>query len=300
MTALAAFLCCFCCLVAPSTAAPTVHKAPTRLHAPPEGAYLVTLPGDFATMRYTPFSLDRAARLQSRLELALRSWERWTDRKVAITAFVLSREEWESSGYTVEYGVPVRVGRAAIAVPALGDDGTVALWSDVLGGMLPQVQGAPFRGSPQQASTMVLADIVVQLLAAEIVIDEVGLAGNEPWLRGLTTHVASLDFVRRKEGARLADLDAMYKLIIQRRGEKVMSSRDYQPDLNLEDWIYFQACFHFGAQTILSKEGKGALKKLRKLRKKDGEVLQAERLLRHYTQLNEWYHAFFSAVSFRS
>lgn len=229
----------------------------------------------------------------------MRSWERWTNTRVAVTAFVVSREEWESSGYGVDYGVPVRVGRAAIAVPALGDDGTVALWSEVLDGMLPQVQGAPFRGSAPHASTMVLADIVAQLLAAEIVIDEVGLAGNEAWVRGLTTHVASLDFVRRKEAARLADLDAMYKLIIQRRGEKVMSSRDYQPDLELGDWLYFQACFHFGAQTILSKEGKGALKKLRKLRKKDGGVLQADRLLRQYPQLDEWYHAFFSAVSFR-
>lgn len=285
--------------VAPALAEPAVHKAPTRLHSPPEGGYLVTLPGDFATVRYTPFSLDRAARLQSRLELALRSWERWANTRVAITAFVLSREEWESSGYSVEYGVPVRVGRAAIAVPALGDDGTVALWSQVLDGMLPQVQGAPFRGSAQQASTMVLADIVAQLLVAEIVIDEVGLAGNEAWVRGLTTHVASLDFVRRKEGARLADLDAMYKWVIQRRGEKVMSTRDYQPDLELGDWLYFQACFHFGAQAILGEEGKGALKKLRKLRKKDAGVLQGDRLLRHYPRLDEWHHAFFSAVSFR-
>lgn len=276
------------------------HKAPTRLHSPPEGAYLVNLPGDFATVRYTPFSLDRAARLQSRLELALRSWERWTGHKVAVTAFVLTREEWERSGYTVEYGVPVRVGRAAIAAPALGDDGTVALWSDVLEGMLPQVQGAPMRGSPQHASTMVLADIVAQLLAAEIVVDEAGLAGNENWVRGLTTHVASLDFVRRKEGARLPDLDAMYRLIIQRRGEKIMSSRDYQPGLDLGDWLYFQAYFHFGAQAIISKEGKGSLKKLRKLGKKDGGVLQADRLLRHYTDLNDWYHASFTAISLQT
>lgn len=286
--------------VAPITAKPLAHKAPTRLHAPPEGAYLVSLPGDYATVRYTPFSLDRAARLQARLELALRSWERWANRKVAVTTFVLTREEWERSGYTVEYGLPVRVGRAGIAAPALGDDGTVALWSEVLEGMLPQVQGAPMRGTPQQAATMVLADIVVQLLVAEIVIDEVGLAGNANWVRGLNTHVASLDFVRRKEAARLPDLNAMYRLIIERRGEKIMSSRDYQPDLELSDWLYFQACFHFGAQAILSKEGKGALKKLRKLAKKDGGVLQGDRLLRHYDDLDAWHHASFSGISFKT
>lgn len=293
-------LICGLLAAAPLLAASAPYKAPTRLHGPPDGAYLVSLPGDFATVRYTPFSLDRAARLQNRLELALRSWERWAGKEVQVTAFVLTREEWERSGYSVAYGMPVRVGRAAIAVPALGDDGTVALWNEVLEGILPQVQGAPLRGTPQQVSTMILADIVAQLLVAEIVIDQVGLAGNEDWVRGLNTHVASLDFVRRKEAARLPDLDSMYSRIIQRRGEKVMSSRDYQPDLNLKDWLYFQACFHFGAQTILAKEGKGALKKLRKLRKKDGAVLQADRMLRHYKDLDTWYHNYFSAVSFRN
>ena len=48
-------------------------------------------------------------------------------RELADNGIELTREEWEQSGYTVEYGVPVRVGRAGIAVPALGDDGTVAL-----------------------------------------------------------------------------------------------------------------------------------------------------------------------------
>lgn len=283
-----------------SLAAQDGRKAPTRLHAPPEGAYLIRLPGDFATVRYTPFSLDRAARLQSRLELALRSWDRWINADVQVNAFVLSREEWERSGYTVEYGIPVRVGRTAIAVPAAGDAGTVALWSEVLGGMLPQVQGAPIRGTPQQVATMVLADIVAQLLVAEIVIDETGLAGDQNWLRGFNTHVASLEFVQRKESARMPDLDAMYRWVIQQRGEKIMSGRDYQPDVNFEDWLYFQACFHFGAHALLDKAGKGGLKKLRKLGKKDGNVLQAERVLRQYEGVDAWFHQTFSAVSFKT
>lgn len=274
-------------------------KAPTRLHAEPAARFLLPLAGDYAQFRYTPGSLDRAANLQSRLELLMRMLERWTDQRGAITVNVISREEWEETGYSVEYGIPVRVGRTALAVPALGDDGTVQLWSRVLDGLLPQVQGSPIRGTPQHASTMVLADIVAQLLAAEIHVDAIGLAGDKNWTRGLVTHVTSVYFVKRKEGARLRDLDAMYQTMVARRGGPEMSVRDYDPDLDFRDWLWFQAKFHVGAQVIIEDEGKGTLKRLGKLRKKDDGVLRGERLLREFEGLEEWYQDSFSAVSLR-
>lgn len=275
-------------------------KAPTRLHGEPAAGNLLPLPGDWATFRYSFGSLDRAANLQTRFEVALRLLERWTNRRVEVATYVLTRDEWEASGYSVEYGVPVRVGRNAIAVPALGDDGTVALWSRVLDGMLPQVQGLPIRGTPQHAATLVLADIVAQLLMAEIVIDEVGLAGDSLWLRGLMTHVASLDFARRKDAGRIRDLDNMYRVLHQQRRDLRYSSRDYDADLDLRDWLWFQGHFHAGANLILEREGKGALKRLRKLAKKDHGVLRGERVLRDFKGLEDWFAASFSAVSFRT
>ncbi len=273
--------------------------APTRIYTEPAVYFLLKLPGDTVTVRYSPGSLDRSANLQTRLELASRAFKRWVDFKLQVTLYVLTREEWRQAGYDVPYGVPVRVGRRGLAAPAEGDAGTVALWAEMLKGVLPAVAGAPIRGTPQQAATMILADLMTQLLMCEILVDEVGIAGGRPWVRGLMTHLASVDLVRRYEEARLGDLDTMYQLLAQVHSPRAFSSRDYNPDLRLRDWMWFQAQFHTGAQAILAKTGKGALKKMKKLRKKTGGVLNDDLLLRRYDTLNAWFHDSFTSVSLR-
>ena len=274
-------------------------KAPTRLYSQPRAVSLIQLAGDLANVRYVYGSLDRAARLQSRLELTLRSFERWTGARLKLDLYVLSRLEWEESRYDLAYGLPLRVGRLSLAAPALGDDGTVALWSDVLHGALPRVAGMPLRGTPEQAATLALADVVVQILLSEILVDELHLGGDQHWVRGLVTHVACRDFYRRHDPGRLGDLEAMYALLSRDRAPRAMSARDYGPELGLRDWLWFQAQFHAGAGVILEKTGKGALKKIRKLAKKGGG-LTGERLLREWKPLDEWFHQSFAAVSLRT
>ena len=275
-------------------------KAPTNLYHEPNSYLLLPLPGERTVFRYTPGSLDRAANLQSRLELELRAFHRWIGSTLQIDVYVLSREEWEQAGYDIAYGLPLRVGRASLAAPSLGDDGTVALWSELLEGVLPRVVGVPLRGTPQQAATMALADFVAQLQTAEILVDEAGLAGDQHWVRGLVTHIANLDFVRRHEPARLGDLDGMYALFSREHAPRTQSARDYVPELGLRDWLWFQAQFHAGAKTVLDKTGKGALKKLRKLGKKDGGLLRGERLLKEFKDLEAWFQQTFAAVSLRT
>lgn len=271
--------------------------APTRLYPEPAVYLLLRLSGDFATVRYTPGSLDRAANLQSRLEKAGRSFKKWVDTRLEIDVYVLAREEWRQAGYNVPYGVPVRVGRRGLAAPAEGDAGTVELWADLLQGMLPAVAGMPLRGTPQQTATMILSDFLTQLQMAEILADEIGIAGDEQWVRGLTTHVASVDLVRRHEIIRLKDLGTLYELTTVNEGSRAFSARDYGPDLGLQEWLWFQAQFHKGAQTIIAKEGKGSVKQLRKMRRKGNGVLTGDLLLKRYKGLNEWFHASFTSVS---
>lgn len=273
--------------------------APTRIYPKPAVYFLLRLPGDFATVRYTPGSLDRAANLQSRLELAARAFKRWVDTRLEIDVYVLSREEWRQARYDVPYGVPVRVGRRGLAAPAEGDDGTVKLWANLLQGMLPAVAGTPIRGTPQQTATMILSDFVSQLQVSEILVDEIGIAGDAQWARGLSTHVASVELVRRYEIVRLKDLGTMYQLAAREAGPRAFSARDYGPDLSLRDWLWFQAQFHAGAQTIIAKEGKGSLKKLKKISRKGDGGLTGGRLLKSNETLNEWFHASFTSVSLR-
>ncbi len=285
--------------VATAQAPATVIKAPTRIYTEPAVYFLLRLPGDTVTVRYTPGSLDRAANLQTRLELVARSFKRWIGLKMEVEVYMLSREEWRQAGYDVPYGVPVRIGRRGLAAPAEGDHGTVELWADLLKGVLPAVAGNPIRGTPQQAATMILADFMSQLHMCELMIDEAQLAGNELWVRSLMTHLASVDFVGRQEAVRLGDLDTMYRLLAQDAGPRAFSTRDYGPDLSLRDWLWFQSQFHRGAQAILAKTGKGALKKMKKLRKKADGVLSGDVLLRRFDGLEDWHRESFTAVSLR-
>jgi hypothetical protein len=274
-------------------------KAPSLLYPEPNSFFLLALQGDYATIRYTPGSLDRAANLQTRLELASRTFDRAVKRELELTVYMLSREEWVNSRYDIEYGLPLRVGRHSLAVPAFGDPGTVQLWSGMLAGSLPQVKGLPLRGTAHEAATMILADLFCQLLTAEILVDDIGIAGDAYWVRGLMTHLASVDASRRHDPRRLEDLDAMYGRLASSHQGRPLAARDYGPELTLDDWLWFQASLHRGARILLQEEGKGALKKMKKITKHDGGVLRGETLLRKYDPLEEWYRETFSGVSFR-
>jgi len=278
-------------------AAPLV--APTRLYTEPNLYLLLELRGERAHFRYSPGSLDRAANIQYRLEAFTRGFEHWFNHPLEIVTYVLTRDEWKQTGLPVAYGVPVRVGTHGIAVAAFGDAETIRLWSDQLSGVLPSISGFPLRGSPQEAASLAVADTFVQLLAGEIFVDDMGLGGDARWVRGLAAQLAALTVAQRLGTDRVEDLDALYRLISQRRPEKAFSARDLEGDLSLDEWLWFQSQLWNGARVLFAKEGKDAMKVLIKLRKKDGAV-RAETLLRKHKPLEEWFRSSFAAVSMRT
>lgn len=271
------------------------EKAPTRIYPEPPRFLLLRLGGDRAQLHYTPGSLDRTANLQRRLELVARGFERWTDHPIDYTVFVLNRREWQEAGIDVDYGMPVRVGTRGIAVPARGDAGTVELWAGLLDGMLPSVAGTPVLGTPQEAASLVVSDVVAQLLASQILVETVGLVGDEPWVRGLTAHLAALSAVERLGTDRPEDLAVFYRQLASRHPPRTLSVRDFRDDLELRDWLWFQAQYHAGARVVYDKEGKDALKKMRKLHKKG--KLTASQLRRKQKGLDDWLQGSFAAVS---
>lgn len=273
--------------------------APTRLQHEPQIYLLLRLPGDRAHVRYTPGSLDRAANLQTRFELASRFFERWASRPIEHTSYVLQRDEWAQAGFSVPYGVPVRVGRWGIAAPAFGDDGSVELWSRLLGGELPAVAGVPLQGTPREAASVAVADVLAQLLLAEALVDELGIAGDEHWVRGLMAHVVNEALVRRLEPHRAADLDRLWEGFAAAASDGHRSARDYGPDLGLAEWLWYQVQLREGARLVVEDEGKDVVEKMLKLRRRDGGVLDGDRLLHKYPRLGDWFRATFSAVSFR-
>jgi hypothetical protein len=278
-------------------AAETPIIAPSRIYREPGAFFLLLLRGPAVDVRYTPGSLDRAANLQLRLELISRIFENWAKPRPELFLYVLERAEWQRAGYPVPYGLPVRVGKNRIAAPAIGDDATVKLWTGLLQGTLPDVPGTPILGTSEQAATMVLSDTLVQLQAAEVLIDELALAQDTPWLRGVLTHLVSLSVLEKLEPGRRADYDVMFSVFSRAYAPRSFSASDFDLDLDLRDWLWFQAQFHEGAKTLLEDEGKDAVKKLIKLNKKG--LLETNELLRRYKAFDAWYRATFSTVSMR-
>ncbi len=281
----------------PAAAEQDGRKAPSRLYPEPPSFLLLRLGGDRAHFRYSPGSLDRAANLQERMELVARLFEKWSDDRFDLAVFVLSRREWEEAGIDVRYGIPVRVGTRAIAAPARGDPRTVELWSQLLDGALPTVIGTPILGTPQEVASMMVADVLVQLLAGEILVDSLGLHGDEPWIRPVMAHLAAWAVVERAGTDRPQDVTAFYRQLLAGHPPNVFSLRDYRADLALEDWLWFQGQFHFAARAIYDKEGKDAVKKMRGLAKKGRGAIRTDRLRRKYKGLDEWLETNFSIVS---
>ncbi|MEO1368970.1 MAG: hypothetical protein AAFX50_17475, partial [Acidobacteriota bacterium] len=172
------------CLAPPTLAEdpPVDFQAPTRLFQTPAIDSLATLPGDFVEMQYTLGALDRAARLQTRINEMLRRG----DAAFQITVYVLNRDQWSGARFNMPYGIPVRVGPSGLAVPASGDAGTAELWND-LQVPLPSAPGIVYRGGPGHAPSELMADVVALALAGEIYADLSRLAGDEFWLRGLVS-----------------------------------------------------------------------------------------------------------------
>lgn len=275
-------------------------QAPTKLHHQPSVADVVALPGDFVTMRYSVGHLDRAARLQFRLDPQMRAYQRWVDLKIDVTTFVLSEAHWRQSRINMPFGVPVRIGRVGLAAPADPGDEALRLWAG-LGLSLPSPTPSTdvMRGTPQGSVALAMADLVSQIQLAEIVVDQARLAGNKHWLRGLTTHVLLVRYLDKHDEEGLRELDIFYRQVLGERPRKALAASDYRPVIELGDWLWFQARFHQGAKVLLEEEGRGLVKKLQKLRERNGGVLTASSVLDRYDDLSTWYYDGFAAVSTR-
>jgi hypothetical protein len=285
----------------PVAAAPSLGPAPMGDHLPPQAFPLLRLAGDATEVRYTPGSLDRAANVQTRLEVTARTYRKWVKVDIDPVVFVLSRRGWQEAGYPEAFGLPVRVGDHGLAVPALGDPETIALWSELLDGKLPVVEGFLFRGTPQEAATMVLADVLVQRAAGELLIDGLGIEFEEAWVRELAVHIATQAAVARIEPGRVPALDALYHSMSSLHTRGTQSARDFGPGLELADWLWFQAQFHRGARRVLGEaDAKDAVRALRGLAKKSGGRLTIEQLLRKWKGLQDWLHGTFTTVSMRA
>ncbi len=257
--------------------------------APTERGLLLDLRGRGANVRYSPGSLERAARVQETYGLLATQIAPWTKNKEALLVYLLSREDWQSAGVALPFGFFARLPVHGLAIPAWGDPGTVGLWRGLLGSALPEVEGEPMRGSAEEASSVRLADLLADVEAVRLLLERAGIGADQVWAGELMAHSVAYSVLWKHRPARLAAAERLYATVLARdRALPAPSLADYRTGLSMEDWLRFQARFSRGARRLAEAEGLGAGKAVVKLARKNGGRLSGAALVARWPTLAAW------------
>lgn len=259
------------------------------LTAPSAGAqelpFLLDLPVTAeraAAVRYTPGSLDRASHVQDRYSLLAADFARWGGMKLPLLVMLLSREDWERIGVQLPYGFPVRLPNGTVMLASWGDAGTVGLWRHLLAGGLPQIEGTPIRGTADEASSLLITDLLGQIEAARGLLSRAGLGSSQPRINDFMAHTLALSAVLNHDRSRLELLDQVFRQL------EVAPAEIPGADPTLGGWLRYQGDAYRAARTLAARRGNAAAKQLLKLARKDGGGLSAEDLRKRFPELGPW------------
>jgi hypothetical protein len=249
---------------------------------------LLELPDPVAAVRYTPGSLDRAARFQERLRRLQEDMLAWGDTVIPQVVLVLSPEEWSKVVDQRPYGFPVRLDDRTSALPAWGNPESVELWRELVAGPLPSIAEFSARGTAEEVSAMALADTFLLLDLCRDFTRRIFLAGgaDRVWLSDVLGHLVLMTSDRRAKFP--SGLDAGIALRGVHRALPG-SAAAYGHGLGGVDWMAYQSHFARGAEAIWADRGKGALRQLLKIRRRKGRALEVRDLQGPFPTLAEWH-----------
>ncbi|MEO8505924.1 MAG: hypothetical protein ABI609_18660 [Acidobacteriota bacterium] len=249
-------------------------------------ADLLRLPSDTAPVLYSPGALDRAAHVQKRLESVVKDVHSWAGVDLDLHGLVLAPEDWQALHVSRPYGIP-QVVAAGLAVPAWGDEHSVAFWQRYLGAGLPWGGGTPLLGSTEEAASVGLADTFLQVECGRFAAAKtVGIRGPE-WIAELLAHVVALSAVMVHEEERLPEIAAGYARLANHWPAAPAVSA-FSAEIDFDTWLSYQPVFHRGAEIVLAKDGRKAAKNLLRLPRGNGGQLMTGDLLKRYPALAEW------------
>ncbi|MCB1053918.1 MAG: hypothetical protein KDD11_00210 [Acidobacteria bacterium] len=253
--------------------------------------FLLTLPDEAVPVRYTPGSLDRAARLQYRLKALYDQLGKWTPVESRLTVFVLSPEEWQAQGIKRPYGLPARIAVFGGAAPAWGTEETVSLWRGLAGMSLDSGGEFTVRGSAEELATVLLADALLELEVCRMMAVNRGIAPSqgETWVGDLVGQILCTSARHLDKEPVAVDLTAVLRRFRERSGsEPSPSLASFSSDLEPAAWLAYQARFAEGAERVWLGEGKQAPKRLIKRWRRKGAPLSFEDLTALFPNLVEW------------
>lgn len=255
---------------------------------------LLFLKGSLVQVSYSPGSLDRAVRLQRRFELQSALFAKWSGTKVPVNLYLLAPAEWRRANLGLPFGIPVRLPSSVLALPAWADDGAVELWRGLLGSELPEFDAMPLRGTATEAASLELTDALGQAEAARMLLTGAGLSGAELWINEVLAQAVARSARERLPRPADARIDAAYAAV--RRGRPPLSLAAYTQGVALEDWLWFQATFHHGAELLAAEVGREAAKPLLKLLRKRARGLDSAALFERFPVLAGWYRESFAGA----
>lgn len=249
---------------------------------------LLTLPGERVSVRYPPGALDRAARIQLRLEAFHKLWEGFVPVPLAWSAALLSREQWEGAGLG-PYGSVVRPGPGEFLLPSEGDAGTVAFVRALTGGSIPDPGVDPMLGTREESGSLIVSDLLLELEAARDFVAAAPLRGDVPWASGVLLQLVMRYTWDRLEPTQTLLYVALFDAISAvHGGPRARRLDDYGDGLPFEVELWYQAQFVRGADAIWTETSwAGVARRMDKWRRKGVPVAAAE-LEKKYPGLVAW------------
>jgi hypothetical protein len=272
-------------------------RAAQALSTPPFGPAepLLAYRGEEVAVRYVPGALDRAVHVARRLDLVVAELRGSLEVVLPLTAIVLSRDEWERNELARTYGLPQPLSMGSIAVPAAGDAGTVRRWKTWLGTELPEIYGVPLAGTAEDASSLMLSDLVMQVEVCELVFDRTPVGAADPWIRGVFSHLAAIALWSTFEPSRMPEIESVWArmrdqlppllALEERRTEKGA------PPLAMERWLLSESHLFDGAARAYSVGGWKTFKKLLRTITKEAKPPTREQMIAVYPPLSGWLEA---------
>ena len=256
--------------------------------APQEGPapFLLALKGKATVVNYTPGALDRAAHIQRRIELLAVDFSKQVKQQLRVRIFILSRDEWSQVGFALPYGLPGRIRGTTLAVPALGDAGTVSLWTGILGSPPPPLPGIPLKGTAEEASTLAMADLLTEVEAARLLLSAAGIRGDEVWVHQVLAHMVARMAFKSYEEPRLGEINAFFERLA--RGSERYALGRYSQGLDLATLLWFESRFHRGSRVLLEGDHKNGGRAILKLAMKHGGLVTAQAMLERHPELRDW------------
>lgn len=226
--------------------------------------YLLDVGDRFAIVRYSPGALDRASHVHRRFSLLAQDFKKWSKQAVPLSAVLLSRTDWEALNLAVPYGLPAHLANGEVALCAWGDLGTVRLWRNLLRGDLPQLEGHPLYGSQLEASSLLLADLLSQGVAARALLNGAGYGRTHPDVLNLAAHVIALAASNLHESLSLAEIRRVYSMTAPSVSGKAPSEADVWRGRLADERPYYEAAEALIARRGIGKAPKALLQLMRR------------------------------------